>query len=375
MKIVYTPKKDLQIHAFLLFFVLCNTQIGVGIFNFQRSIYQAAGHLAWLSVIVAGIFTHLIVWLIVRTLDRYESSDLYGIQYDLFGKGISMILNSAYLLYFLGVFTAIMRNYVEVIQAWIFPDISSWVVLLLLSILTIYAGSGGIRVIIGLCVIGFVLIVLASVLFYSPLKYAVWSQLLPLEVKEPMKILNGAWEMGFSLAGFEIIMLLYPFIRNKKRVLLHAQLGIAFSNIVYLIIMIISIVYFSSCQLERAVWPSINLLKIVKYPYLERLEFIVISLWMLVTLTGLSITMWAITRGCKRMWGGRPQVVMIIVVIVTFMISMNIEEHIQIEKFNNWIDMSTLLFSYLYPILLCFIASIVLAHRKRKHVNDEGDSS
>ncbi|WMT43041.1 GerAB/ArcD/ProY family transporter [Paenibacillus sp. D2_2] len=366
MKINSLPNKNLQFHAFLLSLIICNFQIGVGIFNFQRPINKLAGHYAWMSVLLAGIVTHLVIWLIIRMLRKYESSDLFGIHYDIFGKGIGMTLNLIYMLYYLAVSAIIIRNYVEVLQTWIFPDISSWLVILLLSILTVYVGNGGIRVIVGLCVIGFIIILITSLLFYYPLKYAIWSHLLPLYTDEPLKVIQGSLQMAFSLAGFEIIMLLYPFVRNKQQAQMHVQLGAGFTNLIYLVLMLISTVYFSSCQLEKSIWPSINMLKIIKYPFLERLEFIVISIWMVIVLTGIAISTWAISRGCKRMWNSNPKAIMIIVMTLIFVISYNIEEHTKINQVNHWINVFNIILSYIYPLILALIAGIVLSIRQRR---------
>ncbi|WP_211746079.1 GerAB/ArcD/ProY family transporter [Paenibacillus sp. Marseille-Q4541] len=372
MKITYTPNKNVQFHAYLLVYIICAAQIGIGIFSFQRDIFGAAAHDAWISVIIAGLITHLAIWFIIRMLGNYESTDLYGIHHDLFGKYVGTMMNCIYMLYYLFITATFMRNYVEVIQAWIFPDIPLWLVMALLSGLAIYAAYGGIRVIIGICMLGFFVILPTSVLCYSALEYAVWTQLLPVWETSTWDILRGTMKMGYSLAGFEIILLVYPFILNKNRVMLHSQLGAAFTNIAYLLIMMISIVYFSPSQLQRSIWPSIIMLKIVKYPYLERLEFIVISLWMLVILAGILLFTWVITRGCKRMWNLNPKITLIFVLVVSFIFSVTVEKHFEIEKFNKWADIGSTIFAYLYPILLSCIVAIVFKVRQRKQLKEEG---
>lgn len=375
MKVLSNPPKNTQIHAYLLFFVICNIQIGVGIFSFERYIFQVSKHDAWISVILAGLITQLVVWLIVRTLSKYESADLYGIHYDLYGKVIGTVFNCIYMLYYLCITVIIMRNYVEVIQAWIFPDIPSWLIIALLLLLTIYAGFGGLRVMIGMCMLGFVVIVFTTLLFHSSLKYAIWSQLLPIMETNIMDIFNGAIRMSFSLAGFEIILLIYPFIINKERTMLHSQLALTFGNLVYLTIMTLSIAYFSSNQMNRSIWPSINMLKIVKYPFLERLEFIVVSVWMLMVLTGILLNTWAVTRGFKRMWNLNQKAMLLIVVALVFGIASTIEGHATIEQINRWVGSGSIVFSLIYPFLLSCIVAIVFKIRGRKRPDKKGGTT
>lgn len=367
MKINVYPPKNKMLHAYLLFFAISNTQVGVGIFSFQRYVYEVSKRDAWISVMIAGIATHLVLWLIIRMLQKYKSADLFGIHFDLYGKWVGTVINLIYMCYYLFVIFSIMRNYTSVVQAWIFPDLPSWVLMVLIGCLAIYAGFGGIRVIVGICLLSFLVTLPTLFLFHSSMQHAIWTQLLPVFDSSAWEILNGAVRMGFSLAGFEIIMVIYPYIQNKERVMLHSQLGALFSNLLYLFVMVISIGYFAPDQLKRSLWPSINMLKIVEYPYLERLEFIVISVWMLVILSGILLNTWLITRGCKRMWKLNPKPVLFGVFVIALLISSTIKRHLDIKQFNDHVEVSSIFFSFLYPTLLSCIVFIVFALRKRKH--------
>lgn len=372
MKINPSVPKNVQFNARLLFYVISNIQIGVGIFSFQRSVYMVSRHDAWISVIISGFFAHLVMWLLVRMLEKYESADLYGIHYDLFGKYGGIVLNCLYMFYYLLVTSLILRKYVEVVQVWIFPNIPGWVLSGIILLLALYAGFGGLRVIVGVCTIGFFVILFMVPLFYSSLEYAVWTQLLPVMESSLWEVIQGAFKIGFSLAGFEIILMIYPYIHNKERTMLYSQMGVAFSTILYLIIMLISIVYFSPTQLERAVWSTINMLKIVKYPYLERLEFIVVSVWMIVAIAGIILNTWIITRGFKRMWNVKQKPILFVVLGIVLAISVNFKRHIDIERFGNWLDYASSVFSFLYPLLLSFIVAIVFKLRSRKQTKAQG---
>lgn len=375
MKVLSNPPKNSQIHAYLLFFFICNVQIGVGIFSFQRYIFQVSKHDAWISVIIACLFAHVVLWMIVLMLRKYESSDLYGIHYDLFGKYIGTLFNCIYILYYLIVAILIMRTYVVVIQVWMFPDMSSWLIVSLLTVLIIYAGYGGIRVIVGMCLLGFVVISITVIFCLVTLKYAIWTQMLPVMESSVMDILKGSFRMSFTLAGFEFIMIIYPYVRNKERTMLHSQLSLVFGNLIYLTIIILSVVYFSSSQLSRSIWPTFNMLKILKFPFTERLEFIVISIWMLMVLTGILINTWAMTRGFKRMWNWNQKLMLLIVIVLASGVTITMRGRENIDLLSYWVGLSSAALSFLYPLLLSLIALIVLKVRARKRANRGGGTS
>jgi hypothetical protein len=65
--------KDM-INAYLLFFVVHSAQIGVGVHGFQRIVYQDAKHDAWISVLLAGLATHIVAFCMIKTLEVYGSN-------------------------------------------------------------------------------------------------------------------------------------------------------------------------------------------------------------------------------------------------------------------------------------------------------------
>jgi len=63
--------KDM-INAYLLFFVVHGAQVGVGIQGFQRIIYQDARQDAWISVLLAGIASHIVTFCMIKTLEIWK---------------------------------------------------------------------------------------------------------------------------------------------------------------------------------------------------------------------------------------------------------------------------------------------------------------
>ncbi|MDF2858527.1 MAG: GerAB/ArcD/ProY family transporter, partial [Neobacillus sp.] len=58
-------------------------------------------------------------------------------------------MNSLYIVYCLIASLVIMKNYIEVIQTWMFPQIPTWFFSISLLLLVVYGVTGGIRVIVG----------------------------------------------------------------------------------------------------------------------------------------------------------------------------------------------------------------------------------
>lgn len=101
-------------------------------------------------------------------------------------------------------------------------------------IVSYYIISSGFRVITGICVIsvGGTLGYLFLSLFV--LKYSHWENLLPIFTHSFSDILKSAQLSIYSMTGFEIYLMVYPFVKNPKQSHKFAQYGALFSNLLYL---------------------------------------------------------------------------------------------------------------------------------------------
>lgn len=365
MELNVKPKKNFMIQAFLLLFVISKAQIGVGVLGYQRIIFMESGHDAWISVIVAGVMVHLSMWFIVKTLQQYESTDLLGIHYDLFGRWVGGLLNIFINLYYCIIVITIGRTYIETVQSWIMQDIPTWLLLLLLLILVLYGVLGGIRIIVGICVFGFTAGILTSFLFFFALKYAEWSFLQPVMEANASEILSGALKMGVTISGYEIIYFLYPFVGDKQYVQRYAQLGLLITNIIYLILMVVSLAYYSEGMILKKIWGTLGLMKIISFSFLERFEYVIIPFWMLVLISNMILTSWVFTRSVKRMFNISQKRVLYFFLGVIFVVTLCFQSREHVNLLNRWISNISVYVVLFYPPILFGIVKLVHSIRKR----------
>ena len=63
-------------NAPLLFYIICASQVGVGVHGFQAVIYQNAKHDAWISIIISFLAAYLSVFMSLKLLKMYETEDI-----------------------------------------------------------------------------------------------------------------------------------------------------------------------------------------------------------------------------------------------------------------------------------------------------------
>ncbi|MFJ7934501.1 GerAB/ArcD/ProY family transporter [Sporosarcina sp. NPDC096371] len=345
-------------NAFLLFFIIHTAQIGVGLQGFQRVIYQDAKQDAWISVLLAGLATHVIVFFMLKTLQMYGSNDLYGIQQDIFGKWIGNLLNILYIIYCSGAFFTVLRNYIEVVQTWVFPDLGTWFIAATLLLIVIYTFTGGLRVIVGISFFSVVLAIWLIPILAYPIKFIETRSLLPVLEANMSEILKGVKSMAFTVIGFEIIYVIYPFVKDKENAKKHIHLGLFVTTIIYLAIMLVSLTYFSGEQLTKTIWATLSLFSIVKLPFIERIEYIVVCFWMLIILSNLCLFVWSAYRGTSRMVKVNANKFVWIFSLIIFIISLTFKTRVQINTFNDYFNQAAFYIIFVYPIILYVLAAI-----------------
>ncbi|MFD2612690.1 GerAB/ArcD/ProY family transporter [Paenibacillus gansuensis] len=360
--------KPFLFSAYLLIFIIHDAQIGVGLPGFQRIIYRSAGHDAWISVILAGLYVHLLAWIIVMTLHRAGDRDLYGIHDAVYGKWLGRCLNLLVVFYYLYACIVVLRNYVEMVQIWLFPYSDAWMLGLIFASLAVYGIHGGLKTIVGASFVFVCLSVWMVILLYFPLVYADWDHLFPVAEADPQHLMLGAVRMSFSLVGFEILYYLYPFVRDKQKVHKYAQLGIMSVNVFYFLVMAVSLVFFSGGQIFKNAWATFTMLKIIQIPFLERFEYLGVSLWLMVIMGNLLLFGWTATRGLKQVFQWKQKYAVVVFFAVVWLVSTRIETRVQMDKINDLFATLSLYTVYLYPL---FLFGLVLLRMKSKDGKEE----
>ncbi|MGG2054883.1 GerAB/ArcD/ProY family transporter [Lysinibacillus pakistanensis] len=364
-----SPKE--MINAYMLFFVVHGAQIGVGIQGFQRIIYQEARQDAWISVLLACIATHIVAFCMIKTLEIYGSNDLYGIQQDIYGKWMGNFLNAMYVFYCFVAFFSVLRNYIEVIQAWIFPSIGTWFLSATLLIIIIYAFTGGLRVIVGVSFFSVILSLWIIPMLAFPLKYSSVDSLFPILENDIRSILKGAHSMTFTIIGFEILNVFYPFVKDKKNIRKPVHLGLLFSTFIYLSVMLVSITYYSEGKLVKTIWATLTLFSFISFPFIERFEFVAVCFWMLIIIPNLCLYLWAAYRGVIRLVNIRGTTFVWIFSCFVFIATLIIQTRTQINTINTIFGHTAFYVVFVYPILLWLLAILKKNFRLKKVQKNE----
>lgn len=352
MDINLTIKKGQRIRAFQLFFVVLGIQTGVGIFSAPRYIFAQAHQDSWLSIIIASLYMLIVIWVMFLILNQYENADIFGIQVDIFGKWVGKFLGTIYILFFVAELLSVLLTYTEVVQVFLFPTLPSFMMGLMLLILTVYSVLGGIRVVVGVVFLFVLMSPWVFGLLYDPITRMEIAHFLPMFEASMTDLLKGARTTAYTFLGIEILFILYPFVENKKQAKRPFYLGASVSALIILITTIISIGYYSPNDFELMDWPVLSLFKSVAFSFMERFDYFVIVEWMMVVVPTMILLMWAITYGTKRLYAIPQKTTLYVVAILLLLICTFMKANYQIQKVTDFVAKIGFWIVFVYPIVL-----------------------
>nr|WP_306798612.1 GerAB/ArcD/ProY family transporter [Oceanobacillus saliphilus] len=359
-------KSNLRIQAFYLFFIISSIQLGVGIMGAPRIIFIEARQDSWISIIIASIYIVIVLFVMLHILKQYENADILGIQVDIFGKVLGKLLGTVYVIYFAATLLSVLITYIEVVKIFIFPELSSFVMGLLLICLIIYSVLGGLRVIIGVCFLFFILSHWLLLLLIHPALLIDPTHFQPAFQASIAELLKGARATSYTFLGFEILFMVYPFIQNKEKAKMPIFLASFWSAALILFTTVIAIGYFSHEQLGRREWAVLALFKIQRFPFIERFDYIVVAEWMMVIIPNMILLMWGVTYGMKRLYKV-PQKTSLYTVSALLLIACTfIDQHFQIQKVINAVEKAGFWIVYVYPFVLLLLVLFKQGWKKRK---------
>lgn len=356
-----------KISPFLVFFLIVGMQVGVGILGFQRFIAKAAGYDAWISVIIAGVAIHIIMWMMLKMLS-ITNGDLITIHTFVLGNKLGKMVSSIFILYISLFAVTILRSYIEIVQVWMFPDLETFWFALAFLLLVIYIVNGGFKTIAGIAFFSIVLPLYIAVMFIVTIPHSDFTNLLPIFDHSIKELMLSSRDMTFTVLGFETILFFYPFIQEPEKAKKWVHLGILFTTLVCLYLAILTFAYFSEAQLQKNVWPTLTMWKIIKLPFVERFEYIGIANWFLIILPNVCICLWCASRLAKQLFSIRQKTTIPVISLLCLIVASLVKTREQINILTDMTAKVGFYFNIIYiPIL--FAATLIAKKVRNREKN------
>lgn len=267
-----------------LFFLISGIQIGVGILSLPAGLHKVARQDGWISAFIAGLMAALGLVFIHLVCRRFPGQALYDILDSVWGKYLGKFWTGLFIIYFWATGAVIFRIYLEILQVWMLPLTPRWVLIILLMLPVFYLVFNGLTVLGRFAEMLFLISAWIVVLLYFPLREAHWYYLKPIGTAGLKAILLGSFKAALAMLGFEFYWLAYPYTSPRRRLLFWALAANGLVTILYMAVTVIAFAFYSPEEIESWRWPTLGLLKVIQFSFIERMEYVILALWVPVVL-------------------------------------------------------------------------------------------
>jgi spore germination protein (amino acid permease) len=255
-------------------------QASVGVLALPRKLAEKANTDGWMTIILVWAITVAVSWIVVQIMKKYPDDTLPDLltRYlgKWFGKAVALFVALYFLYYaYVGIVSTILYT-----KAWLLPQTPGKIIMILFLIPTYIIASKGLRVIGRFAELVVLLSGWMLVIYTESMKDANWLHLRPLFKEGWYPIITALPEASLSFLGFGSLFILYPFLQNKQKAFIGIAVSSTLSMLVYLFLTIICFVYFSPDEITQYHDPVINILKVIEFRFIARVEILFISFYL-----------------------------------------------------------------------------------------------
>jgi spore germination protein (amino acid permease) len=263
-------------------FAIYKTQIGVGILSLPRELAQSSGAAGLLSLVLSWVMMVSISFFIVRAMSLHPGATFQQAIVRVFGKLVGGCLNMLWAVFALLAAATVLMSMLFILQVWIISDVPVFE-LALVFLIPVYMICRYREQAIGRYAefVYLVTLWLYPLLFY-PLKDASLLNLLPILPDGIGPVLHSVRMAIFAFLGLEIAMFLYPNLEKPRRAFRDLVVANTLTTSLYLIVACITYFFFDRDQLQQHLWPTLELFKTVKFPFIERFEIVFLSFYTII---------------------------------------------------------------------------------------------
>lgn len=355
-------KEKTLISQLELFFAVVQSMIGVGVLSLPFYAYKASAYDGWITVFIVGCTIQLLVLLIWNLHRRFPGLTLFDFSQIILGRILGRIVNILYILYLLIIVSYIFNIMNDKIIRWILPETPIWILLAMVIILLVYGCMGTLKNMISLY--SFVFIFILILFFISLLTFQDpiidIRNLFPIGSNGVLEILKKSEYIIPSFIGYETLLIYFAFVKNPKKLssTKGAFFAVLFVTLFYTYIVIISMMMFSSVEMQLIPEPVLYMLRAINLNILQRLDLIFLTVWALVVAsTALSYGFLG-SMGISKLFRIKHKPAVVIAGMIFLCTSIISYLFIEMSFFTVLVRKLNLIFGIVLPIFLLFTAII-----------------
>lgn len=351
-------KKYRKITSVQLFFILVGVIIGMGVTSIPADVVSISKQDGWISALIGGIYPLYIVLAGGIIIKRRPDNNIMDLSKEYFGKIIGNALNLLFMLSFLFYIVLVTgsSNQLRSYSIYFMPHFK--LVMIFVSV-SCYASIKGLNVLGRFTTITFFL--LCTIIVASTVSFKSGSIL---NVKPFLgagftKILEGSLKTVFAYAAMELLLIIYPYVQDKKNILKAALLSTLVVTFFHTWIVFVSIYYTGPDLIVKQLWPFSFVAESFKIPVINNFRYIEMVIWIAMAYKTMSIEFYAATKILNNITKIKRKKICFLLLPIIFIFPLFLENEVIRRDFGGKFIPWVTLFNITYITIIALITLLI----------------
>ena len=312
-----------NVTSFQFILMIFGIQFGIGVLSLPRELAIKSGTSSWIAIIFGGMISTLISILFVKLREKAPTLNYVNFFRFYLGNVIGSITVFIQAIYFLYAGYLVLTRTILYIQGYILQEAKVYVLLILFLIPTYQLLTGGLHLIAKYVEAIFPIVVFSDFMLFFTLKDIDLNFILPIIKDGWMPIFKTIPTTTMSFLGIELILIYYPYLKSKHQAIKGVIIANVLTTFTYLFITIICFIIYSPYEIKLIFEPVIDILSVIEFQYVERLDFVLFSLFLMLISKTWVTYLWAGMNGISELFKFKQltiadSILFIVIIISTF---------------------------------------------------------
>lgn len=236
---------------------------------------------SWLSLLIGWAISVIASLILVQVMKKFPDGTLLDLLKRYGGKWagrLGAVLLALYTCYSASV---LLIYSIMITKEWLLPKTPAFIIEILFFIPTYMIARNGIRIIGRYYELILFISLWIPIVYTLPLKDAHWLHLLPQFKEGWMPVLSAIPDTFTMYYGFGVsTFIFYPFLQKKEKASLALFISLTICLVMYLYISMVCLVNFSPDEIKEFTQPTISVLKVIEFTFIERFEVLFIAFYL-----------------------------------------------------------------------------------------------
>ncbi|ABW17879.1 GerAB/ArcD/ProY family transporter [Alkaliphilus oremlandii] len=351
---MYQKYNNGEISAQQSFILLINMIVGTGILGLSRTVAEVSRQDAWMSVLLNGAFLSGVMVIMVYTISKFPQYNFVQYTSYLLSKPVGYLISFAYVLYALFATGITIAYLCEMTATWLLSETPNYIIRFIIVITVVYMTRNGLTVVARFAQATVFILIPLGLLMLIGLPETQFINLKPIGGAGIINILKGTRPSFYAFAGYESLLVYYPYISNKEESVMKKSVwALILVTLFYTTNVITQIALYGSDEIQTVLYPAINYLTSVNFPVIERSEIFFTIFWTFTVLCTSGVQYLVSSVLLQNIFKiKRTRIFTYALAPVIFLISIYPRNTVAVVEFAGKIGTANIFFGFLLPVLL-----------------------